>query len=62
MWAASARPVRRLNARRQVSTVPVSDFVAVAVNTPVARRTFPFGFGTSCRALRAALIVATVPS
>ena len=53
MWmcAATALPVSRANVSRQVTVRVAPSVATVATNEPVARRTFPFGFGTSCLAL-----------
>jgi hypothetical protein len=61
MWAATARPVRRLNVNRQDTTAVGPDLVTVAVNTPRARATAPLGLGTSCRALSTVLTLASTP-
>ena len=39
--------------RRHVTAPVVPSLVTVATNEPVARRTLPFGFGTSCLAASA---------
>src|SRR6266568_450817 len=56
MCAAMASPVRPPNDSRQLSAVPLSDFVRVPVKDPRAEVTSPFGVGVSSPAT----IVATI--
>src|SRR5215213_7677058 len=49
MCAAIARPVSRENVSVHVNVAAAPSFLAVAVNVPRARRTAPFGLGTSWR-------------
>ena len=64
MWmcAATARPLNFEKRMRQAIVPPVPSFAIAAVKLPVARRTFPLGFGTSCRDVRLVAMLAVVAS
>lgn len=62
IWAPEARPVSLLKVRRHAIEPVVPVFVTVALNDPRARFAFPFGFGTSCRALSNVVTLAVTTS